>query len=151
MRLFIRVYGRPAPQGSKERGSAGQLLESSAYLPAWMAAVRGAAYATFLGAEISPEELPVFGSGVPVIIEKMTFIVAPEQCRAEGTDAPIGTPDIDKLLRSTLDALGGARRRKTARVFADDSQVQGIRELWKVRATPDQPPGAIIIISDGRD
>lgn len=151
MRLIIRVYGRPAPQGSKERGSAGQLLESSAYLPAWMTAVRGAAYVAYAGGGIGAGDLPLFGPGIPVVIEKMTFVVAPEQCRADGTDIPIGMPDIDKLLRSTLDALGGAKRRKTARLFADDSQVQGIRELWKVRATPEQPPGAIIIVSDGRD
>ena len=33
--LRVTVAGRPAPQGSKRLGGAGQLREQSAYLPAW--------------------------------------------------------------------------------------------------------------------
>jgi Holliday junction resolvase RusA-like endonuclease len=150
LRLSIAAIGRPAPQGSKQSGGAGQLLEQSAYLPAWRQAVKVAAFEEYLRRGISAAALPIFPAGVPVVIESLTFFVGPDQCRAEGTDEPIGTPDIDKLLRAVLDALGGAKgNRRSARCFADDSQVVEIRGLRKVRATTQT--GALIVISDGRD
>lgn len=148
MRLSIAAIGRPAPQGSKHLGGAGQLLEQSAYLPAWRAAVKIAAYERYRVLGIDPASLPVFPAGTPVIVEQCTFFVGPEQCRAEGTDEPLGTPDIDKLLRAVLDALGG-QQQGSARCYADDSQVVEIRALRKVRAG--SQTGALIIISDGRD
>ncbi len=148
MRLSIAAIGRPAPQGSKQLGGAGQLLEQSAYLPAWRAAVKIAAYEQYRLIGIDPSALPVFPAGTPVIVETCTFFVGPEQCRAEGTAEPVGTPDIDKLLRAVLDALGG-QQSGSARCFADDSQVVEIRGLRKVRAT--SQTGAMIVISDGRD
>jgi len=150
VQLTIYVFGRPAPQGSKELGSAGQLLEQSPYLPAWRQAVKRGAYEAYKAAGIDPAALPLIPAGTPVIIERCEFYVTDEQCRAEGTDEPLGTPDIDKLLRSTLDALGGAKG-GTARVFADDGQVKRIRDLAKERPAPGRPTGALIIISDGRD
>lgn len=154
MRLHIIVLGRPAPQGSKELGGAGQLLESSAYLPAWRSAIRMGAYEAYRDAKIRHETLPVFPAGVPVFVELCTFFVGPEQCRATGTDEPVGTPDIDKLLRSTLDALGG-QRRGSARLFADDSQVVSINNLSKTRGLATNGwaarTGAYIVISDGSD
>jgi hypothetical protein len=147
LRLSIAAIGRPAPQGSKQLGGAGQLREQSAYLPAWRAAVKIAAFERYRLLGIDPASLPVFPAGVPVIVEQCTFFVGPDQCRAEGTDEPIGTPDIDKLLRAVLDALGGAKG--SGRVFADDAQVVEIRALRKLRAT--SQTGVMIVISDGRD
>jgi Holliday junction resolvase RusA-like endonuclease len=150
LRLIIAAIGRPAPQGSKQLGGAGQLLEQSAYLPAWRQAVKIAAYEEYKRLKIDPGTLPVFPAGVPVVIESLTFFVGPDQCRADGTDEPLGTPDIDKLLRAVLDALGGAKsNHSSARCFADDSQVVEIRGLRKIRAT--SQTGAMIVISDGRD
>jgi hypothetical protein len=146
--LAIRAYGRPAPQGSKEQGGAGQLLESSTYLPAWRQAVKVAAFEAYRRYGIPPEQLPLIPAGRAVVIERLHFYVYPEQCRAEGTDEPLGAPDLDKLLRATLDPLGGGKSR-TARVFADDSQVVGVRDLWKYRACAEHPPGAIILIETG--
>jgi len=146
--LTIAAVGRPAPQGSKQLGGAGQLLEQSAYLPAWRQAVKIATYEEYARRGIDPRTLPVFAAGTPVVIESCTFFVGPDQCRAEGTEEPLGTPDIDKLLRAVLDALGG-QQKGSARAFADDSQVVEIRGLRKVRATTQT--GALIVISDGRD
>jgi hypothetical protein len=152
VRLSITAVGRPAPQGSHELGGAGQLLDSSPYLPAWRQAIKIAAFRSYSQLGIDPLALPVFGPGVPVIFERITFHVAPEQCRAEGTAEPIGKPDVDKLLRSTLDALGGRHdAAKTARLFADESQVVEIRNLSKQRHGPTAGPGALIIVTDGRD
>jgi crossover junction endodeoxyribonuclease RusA len=150
VRLIIYVYGRPAPQGSKDLGGAGQLLEQSPYLPAWRQAVKRGAYEAYKAAGIPRTSLPIFPAGTPVFIEQCTFYVADEQCRAEGTDEPLGPPDIDKLLRATLDPLGGAKR-GSARLFADDAQVKKIYELGKERPAPGGPTGAMIIVSDGRD
>jgi crossover junction endodeoxyribonuclease RusA len=146
MQLSIFVVGRPAPQGSKQRGAAGQLLEQSTYLPAWRAACRIGAYRAFAAAGIGTSSLPVFPADTPVYISRCEFSVSSLQCRADGSDEPIGTPDIDKLLRSTLDALGGARR-QTARVYADDAQIVSIDGLRKIRK-PGGFSGAHIIISD---
>lgn len=151
MRLTISVFGRPAPQGSHELGGAGQLLDSSPYLKTWRLHVRAATFRAYADADIRPSQLPLFPVGSPVIVERMTFYLLPDQCRAAGTDSPTGKPDIDKLLRSTLDALGGARsHRHHANLFADDSQVVKIHELEKVRMTAGKS-GAFIVISDGRE
>lgn len=149
MRLVIEAAGRPAPQGSKGLGGAGRLLEASAYLPAWRQALKVAAYRAYQAIGLPDGKLPLFPAGVPVVVETCIFFVGPDQCRADGTDEPTGVPDIDKLLRAALDALGGART--SARVFADDSQVTVINGLEKRRASAECPPGALIILSDGRD
>jgi Holliday junction resolvase RusA-like endonuclease len=149
VRLIIRVKGRPAPQGSKDLGSAGQLLEQSPYLPAWRQAVKVGAYRAYQSANIRHEQLPLFPRGEPVELERCVFIMQPDQCRAAGTDEPTGEPDVDKLLRATLDALGGAKK-GSARLFADDSQVVVIDGLRKVRPLPGvdgyDRPGALIIV-----
>lgn len=144
MKLIIDVQGRPAPQGSKELGGAGQLRESSAYLPAWRLAVKVATYKAYREAGIDPARLPVFPRGMRLRIERCAFILAPEQ------GEPTNKPDIDKLLRSTLDALGGAYGR-SARLFADDSQIVRIDGLEKIRHGDGEramTPGAYIIISN---
>jgi hypothetical protein len=151
-RITIRAYGRPAPQGSKELGTGGALLESSAYLPAWRQAVRIAAFRAYAEHGILPPALPLYPAGRSIHIERCVFIVEEQQCRAEGTDEPLGKPDIDKLLRGTLDALGGAKSSKhSARLYADDSQVVAIDGLRKTRPLPGVPlydrPGAIIVIA----
>lgn len=149
MLIRIAAFGRPAPQGSHDLGGAGQLLDSSPYLAGWRAAVRNAAFRAYAEAGIPPETLPLFPAGVPVTIEQCTFYVAEQQCRVAGTEEPLGKPDIDKLLRSTLDALGGAKG-KTARLFADDSQIVRVLDLSKERATGGRP-GAYIVVSDRRN
>lgn len=146
MRLHIRVTGRPAPQGSKKLSGAGQVLEQSAYLPAWKAAVKIGCYKAYAAADLSGDQIPLFPRTMPVHIEQLTFLVDTVQCRTDGTDLPLGTPDVDKLLRSTLDALGGGRR-ETARLFVDDSQVVRISNMSKQRPAGVRP-GAIIVVSN---
>jgi Holliday junction resolvase RusA-like endonuclease len=103
--FIIVVEGRPAPQGSKHLGAGGAMRESSVYLPAWRAAVKKAAYALMRGQGIRPADRPVFVGPVAVDV---TFYVA---------TAPDAQPDVDKLLRSTLDAL------TQAKVYEDDARV----------------------------
>jgi Holliday junction resolvase RusA-like endonuclease len=136
--LTITAIGRPAPQGSKNLGSAGQLLEQSAWLPAWKQAIKVGAFRAYQMAGILPTELPVFRAGVPVEL-LITFLLASDQ-------SPTGKPDIDKLMRSTLDALGGGRAGTTARLYADDSQV--VRLAGSKQRQAGRQPGAIIIATD---
>ena len=150
-RLTIRANGRPAPQGSKELGTGGALLESSIYLPAWRQAVRIAAFRAYAEHAILPPALPLYPRGRVVRFERIVFVVTDEQCRAAGTDEPIGEPDVDKLLRGTLDALGGAKDpKRSARLYADDSQVKTIGLLDKTRPMDIDGydrPGAMIIVA----
>jgi len=60
--------------------------------------------------------------------------------RASAPRLPGGRPDIDKLLRSTFDALGEAG------VWGDDSQVTDVHAS-KMYANPYEPIGATIRVS----
>lgn len=140
--LAVRAFGRPAPQGSHELGANGHVMHSSNYLAGWRRQVEIAALTAYRDAGVAPGSLPVFRHGVPVYVHELTLIVTDEQCRAAGTDEPVGRPDVDKLLRATIDGLGDAR------MFLDDSQITKIYELSKVRPWADEPSGAIIVISD---
>lgn len=142
--MIILVNGRPAPQGSKDVGKYGQVIEQSPYLRAWRAAVREGAFRAYRDLNLPMSALPLFGAG-PVYLHRVTFCLAADQCRTDGTDAPTGTPDLDKLLRATLDALGGALS-GTGRLFKDDSQVVSIGNLQKIRGGAS--PGAVIVASD---
>jgi Holliday junction resolvase RusA-like endonuclease len=139
VRLTIEVKGRPAPQGSHDLGSAGQFLDASPYLKAWRAAVKIAAWRACSLGGVAPVMLPVWPKGKPVVIELCTFYLDTE---------PTAKPDIDKLLRSTFDALGGAR--DMARLFVDDSQIVEVHHVAKLRArgAGNRAPGAKIIIAD---
>jgi hypothetical protein len=141
VQIAIRIHGRPAPQGSKDVGRRGQTIEQSIYLPAWLAAIKRDVFTAYRDRGLSPTALPFFAAGTGVVIEALTFFVDTAQCRATGTDLPIETPDIDKLLRSTLDGLGG-NRKGNARLYADDAQVIKINNLSKQRG---ESPGAFIV------
>lgn len=131
--IGFRVEGRPAPQGSKLISGNGAMREASAYLPAWRAAVKLAAYERYRELGIVPEHLPWFTGPVAV---RLTFWL-------DGERADVA-PDIDKLTRSTLDALGGSKR--GARAFDDDARVVALYVAKVVRA--DHPAGASIAIEE---
>lgn len=137
MRIEIHVDGRPAPQGSKQRGGAGQLREASHYLPAWRNAVKIATYRAYDLAGVTPEQLPLFRDE-KVIVEQLSF-------RLGGNLRDIDPPDLDKLTRATWDAL------TQARVWDDDARVVEVRRIGKRRPLPGEQPGADIIISTYQD
>jgi len=114
--LAVSVVGRPAPQGSKKLGEHGQLRESSAYLPAWRAAVKTAVYARYLELGIPPGALPLLRGPIAM---SCTFYL-PGDRRADGP------PDLDKLLRATWDAL------TSARAWEDDGRVAQVNASKQV-------------------
>jgi crossover junction endodeoxyribonuclease RusA len=112
-RMIFTVLGlSPAPQGSKRHVGGGRMVESSAKVRPWREAVRQEAIAT--GLAISAE---------PIYLHLLFRFRRPKghydskgQIRASARIEHITRPDLDKLCRSTLDALTGV-------LFADDSQV----------------------------
>lgn len=113
-RLTISVVGRPAPQGSKLVGASGQMREASVYLRAWRAAVKRATYERYKLLGVAPDALPLLRGPVGF---SATFWMSEQRY----VDGP---PDLDKLLRSTWDAL------TQARAWEDDGRVV---ELGQVR------------------
>ncbi|MBB4689805.1 RusA family crossover junction endodeoxyribonuclease [Amycolatopsis jiangsuensis] len=121
--LSVTVPGRPAPQGSKKTGSAGQLREASAYLPAWRAAVKRAVYERY-------RELGVVPGDLPLLLGPVAFGATFYMPGGHRVDSP---PDLDKLLRAVWDSLTAAR------VWEDDGRVVEVDWCSKVAATEAYP------------
>ena len=155
--IEIRVYGTPAPQGSKARGRHGGVYEMSKRVGPWRAAVTAATRQALEEARIylpsggftsQPEVLElgrseakavtvVFLMARPVSHWRRTRTI--NQLRADAPTRPATRPDLDKLVRSTLDGL------KAGGAYGDDGQVTDLMAA-KCYARPGDQPGAIIRI-----
>lgn len=107
--------GLPAPQGSKtykgHRGGHAILGESSEKVAPWRQDVVAAAV---MEIQKHPLWTPI-SEGVELLIE--FYMPRPAGHPKSRRTIPTVTPDLDKLIRSTCDAL------KTAGVYADDARV----------------------------
>ena len=133
--IEIRVNGLPAPQGSKRHVGGGRMVESSKKVKPWRTAV---------AAETEKHD---FGPWPFVGVAVWFLLPRPKSHYRTGRFAhllkdnapayPDRYPDLDKLCRSTLDALrmGGA--------FKDDAQVVKL-DAYKVYADQAEQPGARI-------
>lgn len=138
----ITVNGVPAPQGSKKAIATGAkviVLEMSKNLEPWRAAVTAAGKAA-MGGRVPLDTAISTRRGVPVNAVGLDVVVKfrlqrPASVRRQ---YPSVMPDLDKLIRSTGDAL------KTAGVYTDDSRVVGITAV-KVYA---DTPGADITVRE---
>ena len=139
MTLTFRVYGTPAPQGSKRHVGNGVMVESSAKVKPWRQDVKHAA----LDALPEGYEAPAG----PVAVRVHFTLPRPRSHYGTGRNAATvkpgapeyhsGRPDVDKLLRSTLDALTAAG------VLRDDNQVAALEGFkWY-----GQHPGAHITVN----
>lgn len=143
--LVITVHGTPAPQGSKRHVGGGRMVESSKAVEPWREAVKAAAGRAMTA---SPDLCTVLRC--PVEVEAAFYLRRPKWHYGTGRNAllvkesapprPHGKPDIDKLLRSTLDGL-------TAAVFDDDAQVVSVTgsKWWQELGGR---PGAIIRVRE---
>ena len=138
----FRVFGLPAPQGSKRHLGNGIMIESSKKVRPWRQDVMVASGRAYKGEVITN----------PVRLEIDFFFARPKSHYRTGKysdllkpNAPIyasshGQGDLDKLLRSTIDALsfvtGGC-------VIRDDCLVVSISST-KQYANEVSPPGAAI-------
>lgn len=139
--LVVHAFGRPAPQGSHETGQHGHVMHSSNYLAPWRAEVNRATRAAYLRERLTRADMPLIPAPLPVYLTIVHYVTE-DQCRATGTEDPTGVPDVDKLVRATIDGLGAAR------VFANDSQVTDLRTS-KCRSV-NLMTGARIIITNRR-
>lgn len=105
--VAFTVTGIPAPQGSKRHVGNGIMIESSKKVKPWREDVRAEALDAMNGT-------PSYAGAVEV---KITFLLLRPKSAPKARVLPTVRPDLDKLARSTLDAL------KSAGVYADDSQV----------------------------
>jgi len=106
--IEFECYGSPAPQGSKRHVGKGRMIESSKKVKPWREAVKWAAVEARKGA--SPLE------GALSVLLVFT-VPKPQSAPKRRVTYPIRKPDLDKLVRSTFDALTDAG------VWGDDSQV----------------------------
>jgi crossover junction endodeoxyribonuclease RusA len=131
----FRVYGVPAPQGSKTafvRGGKAVVVDGSSTtgrqkLSSWRAEVAREALNVANGEPLSG----------PIGIE-INFVMPKPKSAPKGKLWCDKKPDIDKLVRSTFDSITGI-------LYKDDSQIVQIRSS-KVYASPDEPAGALIRI-----
>lgn len=142
--LKLTVYGTPGPQGSKTRNAAGALYESSAKVKPWREAVKTAA----LDAIHHDEAWTALGE--PIWLQMQFSLRRPKSHYGTGRNAgllkatapsyPTGKPDLDKLIRSTQDAL------KDAGVLADDSVVASLSasKVYVLWGDALRTPGAVI-------
>jgi crossover junction endodeoxyribonuclease RusA len=110
--LVFEVIGEPAPQGSKRHVGKGILVESSKKVKPWREAVIWAV-----------REGPRVTLDGPIHVG-MDFYFRRPKSAPKSRQWPDRKPDLDKLVRSTLDALvmGGA--------ITDDARVVCI-DAWK--------------------
>lgn len=115
----------------------GRLIESSPHVTPWREAVKMAVMLKYpAGTRMSP----VMIAG-PVKAEISFFLNRPKKPKYLW---PHGTPDLDKLLRSTFDAM------KECGVYEDDSRVVSVtaHKLWSELQVM---PGARITISSAME
>lgn len=123
--ITFHVSGTPAPQGSKRHVGGGRMIESSKKVKPWREAVARVASAHLL-------DEPLDGH-LRVIIR----FELPAPMKSRFGNRPAGPPDIDKLVRSTLDGL------TTSRLIVDDARIVA---LTATKHWASDVPGAEITI-----
>ena len=138
----IRVFvpGTPAPQGSKRylgtRNGKTRAIESSAKtLAPWRADIRAA---------FTDPDRPRHPITGPVAVELVFVLARPKGHYRTGRNAhllrdsapitPAGTPDVDKLSRAVLDAIGSAKT-----VWVDGAQVTDLHATKRYTELGEKP------------
>jgi Holliday junction resolvase RusA-like endonuclease len=129
--MEIRIYGDPAPQGSK-RVFNGRVVEAAGNkLKVWRKAIAAACQNL-----VTEDHTLLLG---PVRVEVEFYLPRPATVTIKKRALPIVPPDLDKLLRGLLDGIG-----QSEVIWGDDSQVVQI-EAVKLYAD-DTEPGATVTI-----
>lgn len=127
--ISVRVNGIPAPQGSKRHVGGGRMVESSTAVGPWREAVRAQTQL------VVGDDGPIEG---PVDVVLSFYLLRPKGhfgargLRPSAPRRPGVKPDLDKLVRSTLDGLvaGGA--------LEDDARIVGLvaSKHYAVKGSP---------------
>lgn len=119
--LDVFVPGRPAPQGSKRylgrSGGKGITVESSKAVAPWRADIR-----EHVAARAETESV----TDGPITLRLQFVMPRPASAPKRRTPDAVKRPDLDKLARAVLDALGSAG------VWRDDSQVVQLRASKRI-------------------
>lgn len=139
--LEIHVYATPAPQGSKRHVGGGRMVESSKLVKPW----RSEVVAATLAAREEAEHQTLLDA---VTVLATFYVKRPKAHFRTGANAhllrdaapayPTTKPDLDKVVRATLDAL------TTAEAYRDDAQVVRLN-VTKAYAD-DRPVGAHLTV-----
>jgi crossover junction endodeoxyribonuclease RusA len=144
--LRLVVHGTPGPQGSKNVNAAGAVYESSAKVKPWRDAVKSTAL------DALHHDTAWSALACPVLLDLQFCVRRPKSHFGTGRNVgrlkpsaphfPASKPDLDKLVRSTQDAL------KDAGVLADDSVVATLfaRKVYLAWGDALCNPGAVIKI-----
>jgi Holliday junction resolvase RusA-like endonuclease len=137
---MIKVVARgvPSPQGSKKfiprknkatgAITGGNLVDANPEkLATWRETVRSECQRLI---ETDPSVFPLEG---PLVMSVVFTLPRPKSLPKKYT-IPEKKPDLDKLLRATLDSL------KDGGIYKDDAQVHRLKELAKVFPDPDARP-----------
>jgi Holliday junction resolvase RusA-like endonuclease len=129
--MEIRIYGDPAPQGSK-RVFNGRIVEASGNkLKVWRKAIAAACQN-----QVTEEHSLLLG---PVRVEVEFYLPRPASVTQKKRPLPIVPPDLDKLLRGLLDGIG-----QSEVIWGDDSQVVQI-DAVKLYADETEPGATVTI------
>lgn len=133
-RVEFWVPGSPAPQGSKRHVGGGRMIESSKAVGPWRERVALVAHQAMRDAGNS-------GPYVGAVTADLGFILPrPKSAPKLKVVAATKRPDLDKLVRSCLDAI-------THVCVVDDSQVVGLNACKRI-ALPGEEPGALITVTE---
>lgn len=127
--LEVFVPGTPAPQGSKRHVGGGVMIESSKAVKPWREDVRAGCLAVW-------DDIPL-DEPVHLIIEFVRK--RPATAPKRSTPPAVTKPDLDKLARAVMDAIGSAG------VWVDDSRVVSLTCSKRI-AEIGETPGAHITI-----
>jgi crossover junction endodeoxyribonuclease RusA len=129
--MEIRIYGDPAPQGSK-RVFNGRVVEAAGQkLKVWRKAIAAACQN-----KVTEEHSLLLG---PVRVEVEFYLPRPVSVTIKKRALPIVPPDLDKLLRGLLDGIG-----QSEVIWGDDSQVVQI-DAVKLYADETEPGATVTI------
>lgn len=135
--IKVEVKGNPAPQGSKRPystpGGKTVMVESSKAVKPWREAVKWACIE-------QARDIQIAGA---VVVQIIFTMPKPKSAPKSRVTFPDRKPDIDKLVRSTLDAI------TQVGLIEDDARIV---QLWTAKVFPGEHklslpvPGAVIMI-----
>lgn len=133
--MFFQVFGLPAPQGSKRHVGNGVMVETSKNLKPWREAVITAAR--------EHHEGPALDGAISLAVE---FVMPRPKSARKYASWQTTAPDLDKLVRATLDAL------KIAGMIADDARIARLAAQKKLASLSDPWTGAhisLLVMANG--
>lgn len=133
----MRVFGLPAPQGSKRHVGGGRMVEASKKVAPWREAVVSEAIRSGLADRRLDSPCRI---AITFYMPRPAGHSGAHGIKASAPDWPHRTPDLDKLVRSTFDAI------TQAAVWVDDARVVYLTACKKYADRTG--PGALITITE---